>query len=305
MLHSNLILVLSLRNSSKRWCEAWASQLRSSMASTSIDDLVVIELRDPLSTQPEVRQKEIFISTTEVHFWNLPLILSSQIVKVQANRNRLIQESSYFRGLLGGSFRESCLDRISVNWNPETVINVLKFMYGCQLDLTSKNFVRLLEGALFFGVESLLLECKTWFSKTTSTRGPQSLQITLDAIVEIWNFGLENAVGFTAEICTDYLAKNFMWAMSCSSFSDVPYDLLSSCVEHPHLTVDSERHLCEALLVWLASNEESCKHPDNTERDYISILRKVIRIKFYVEQTIEEFLLIYNVEVCLTIPFVS
>ncbi|KAJ4980106.1 hypothetical protein NE237_010886 [Protea cynaroides] len=245
------------------------------MASTSIDDLVVIELRDPLSTQPEVWQKEIIISTTEVQGWNLPLILSCQIVKVQANRNRLIQESSYFRGLLGGSFRESCLDRISIDWNLETVINVLKFMHGCQLDLTSKNFVPFLEGALFFGVESLLLECRTWFSKTTSTRGLQSLQITLDAIVQIWNFGLENAIDFTAEICTDYLAQNFMWAMSCSSFLDVPFDLLSSCVEHPHLTVDSERNLCEALLVWLASNAESCKHPDNTENHYVDILKKV------------------------------
>ncbi|XP_042482383.1 BTB/POZ domain-containing protein FBL11 isoform X3 [Macadamia integrifolia] len=180
------------------------------MASASIDDLVIIEFRDPLSTQPEVSQKEIFISTSEVHCWNLPLILSCPIVKVQANRNRLIEESSYFRGLLGGSFRESCLDCISVDWNLETITNVLKFMYGCQLDLTSKNFVKLLEGALFFGVESLLLECKSWFSETTSSRGLRSLQITVDDIVEIWNFGLENAVGFTAEICTDYLAKNFV-----------------------------------------------------------------------------------------------
>lgn len=49
-----------------------------------------------------------------------------------------------------------------------------------------------LQGALFFGVERLLLDCETWFCKITSERGPSSRQISLGTIIEIWNFGLEH-----------------------------------------------------------------------------------------------------------------
>ncbi|XP_019051481.1 PREDICTED: BTB/POZ domain-containing protein FBL11 isoform X3 [Nelumbo nucifera] len=245
------------------------------MASTSKDNFVVLELKDPLVIGAETTQKEIFISTSDICTWNLPLILSHESIKVKAERSRLIQHSTYFSGLLVGSFSESCLDHVSVYWNLETTVNVLKFIYGCPLDLSFNNFLPLLEGALFFGLDDLLLECKTWFCRTTSTKGLSSVQIPLDSIIEIWNFGLDHAIDFLAELCTGYFARNFMWAVSCSSFSYVPFNLLCSCIEHPHLTVDSEKHLCEALLGWLTSNVGSMEFSSNTEDDYGSILEKV------------------------------
>lgn len=41
---------------------------------------------------------------------------------------------------------------------------------------------------------------------------------------------------------------------SCDSFQNIPFEFLLSCVKHPHLTVDSEKHLCDAILLWLAAN---------------------------------------------------
>ncbi|KAL3825794.1 hypothetical protein ACJIZ3_021823 [Penstemon smallii] len=58
---------------------------------------------------------------------------------------------------------------------------------------------------------------------------------------------------FILQLCTSYLARNFMWASSFNSFNDLPGELLCSCIKHPDLTVDSERHLCNATLVWLTA----------------------------------------------------
>lgn len=42
--------------------------------------------------------------------------------------------------------------------------------------------------------------------------------------------------------------------MLCDSFLDAPYQLLNACIQHPELTIDSEKYLCDAILLWLAAN---------------------------------------------------
>ncbi|XP_058088680.1 LOW QUALITY PROTEIN: BTB/POZ domain-containing protein FBL11 [Magnolia sinica] len=264
------------------------------MDSTLNDESVVLELIDCESSMilgggdrgeeiaqenaKEKEREEIFISTEEIGSWNLPLILSSRIVRIQANRDRLIHQSSYFSGLLGGSFSESSRNHVSILWNCEAVIKVLQFIFGCPLDVAADNFLPIFEGALFFGVETLLLECEDWFHRSISARGTCSVQLSLEALIDIWNFGSKHAIGFIPEVCTSYLARNFMWAVSCSSFAEVPYDFLSSCMEHPHLTVDSEKQLCEALLVWLANDHNSRQCSSTNFKDCCpDILKKCTR----------------------------
>ncbi|KAF6166049.1 hypothetical protein GIB67_012946 [Kingdonia uniflora] len=197
-----------------------------------------------------------------------------EIIDYESIGCRLIEGSSYFRGLVAGNFSESYLDCISIKWNPEIFISIIKSIYGCTLDVTPGNFVPLLEGALFFGVETLLLECKAWLSKATSASGI-SFMLPLDAICEIWSFGLEHAIDFVPELCVMHLARNFMRAISCSSFVNIQYNLLVHCVEHPDLTVDSEKHLAEALLAWLHKNGglPECSTENKSNRS--DILKKV------------------------------
>ncbi|XVF55671.1 hypothetical protein PTKIN_Ptkin06aG0055700 [Pterospermum kingtungense] len=185
----------------------------------------------------------------------------------------LIEESSYFRGLLSGSFSESCLDCISIQWQLETFFNVVKCMFGCPLDITSKNFIPLFQAALYFGVEMLLMQLKSWFSEVSLSKDPGLIQ--LDDLIHIWNFGLEHANGFVQELCTSYLARNFMWAMSNKIFKEMPYDLLLLCIKHPHLTVDSEKHLSDALLIWLDSNTEQLERSSKTESEFSEILKQI------------------------------
>lgn len=47
------------------------------------------------------------------------------------------------------------------------------------------------QGALYFGVERLLLKCRVWFSEVSSSEDSGSPQIQLDDLIHIWRFGLE------------------------------------------------------------------------------------------------------------------
>ncbi|XP_018839777.1 BTB/POZ domain-containing protein FBL11 isoform X8 [Juglans regia] len=245
------------------------------MASSSDDDFVILICSNPNPIEAKTPHEEIHISTTDILSWDLPTILSYPTVKVHACRNRLIEKSSYFQGLLCGSFSESCLDSTSIQWNLEIFVHVLKCIYGCPLHFTSKNFVPLFEGALYFGVETLISKCKTWFSEVSSPKGSGSLQIELDDLIHIWIFGLEFANEFLPELCAGYLARNFMWAMTSKVFGDVPYNLLLSCLDHPYLTVDSEMHLSEALLVWLNANSKQLENFSRTGENCRGIFRHV------------------------------
>lgn len=90
-----------------------------------------------------------------------------------------------------------------------------------------------------------------------------------------------------------------MWAMSCNSFGNIPYDLLFSCLKHPYLTVHrlvidllndlmhfnylnanvlvilrSEKHLSDALLAWLSVNSE------RSAKDDCSDILKQVKMRF-------------------------
>lgn len=253
------------------------------MESSSDDDFVILKCTNPNPIEAEAEaeskhKKEILISTTDILSWDLHAILCSQTLQIHANRKRLIEQSSYFRGLLRGSFSESRLDCISIQWSLETFVDVLKCIYGCPLHITPNNFIPLFEGALYFGVEMLLLKCKTWFSEVSSSEGSVSLQLQLDDLIHIWKFGLECANDFLPELCASFLARNFMWAMCSKLFGDVPYHLLLSCIEHPHLTVDSEMHLSDALLVWVDANAKQLENFILTSKDCHGIFRQVCSI---------------------------
>ncbi|KAK6290124.1 hypothetical protein POUND7_001665 [Theobroma cacao] len=248
----------------------------ASASGSDDDDFVILVCTDPTNEiEGDISNEEIVISTTDIFRWDFPSTLSFRTFKIRAHRNRLIEESSYFRGLLGGSFSESCLDCISIQWHLETFLNVVKCMFHCPLDITSKNFIPLFQAALYFGVEILLLQLKSWFSEVSVSKDPGLFQIQLDDLIDIWNFGLEHANGFVQELCASYFARNFMWAMSSKFFEDVPYDLLLLCIKHPHLTVDSEKHLSDALLIWLDSNIERLQRSNKTECGFSDILKQI------------------------------
>ncbi|KAJ0726600.1 putative chromatin remodeling & transcription regulator BTB-POZ family [Helianthus annuus] len=236
------------------------------MALTDDDVWVVLKCIDPDESNPNEVDDEVQISTADVYSWNFSSILQHRILKLKAHRNRLIENSSYFHGLLGGNFRDPD-DEVLIQWNRSTFLSLLASVFGSPLDVTSQNFLSIFEGALYFGMEMILSQCKMWLAKALSMTGVPSVQ--LNDLVSIWEFGSE-LLDYLHELCTSYLARNFVWALSCPSFGDVPYDLLLSTIKHPHLTVDSEKQLCDHLLLWIDANKECC-----TEDLCITLLKQI------------------------------
>lgn len=82
------------------------------------------------------------------------------------------------------------------------------------------------------------------------------------------------AIDFIPQL-TGYLARNFIWMASCDSFHNVPFELLLSCVKQPCLTVDSEKHLCDAILLWLAANTNPSDRLSSTGDARLEILTEI------------------------------
>ncbi|XP_074379110.1 BTB/POZ domain-containing protein FBL11 isoform X1 [Apium graveolens] len=238
------------------------------LRSSSEDEWVLLKCIHPEIHAVHSDDDDIILSTAEIHSWNFPSLHSRLFITIKAHRNRLIASSTYFRGSLCGSFRDSSFDCLSIQWNLQFLLNLFQFIYGYTVEITSDTFLMLFEGALYFGVDGLLLNCKTWLTEVTSVKEFPSLQ--LNSLIDIWKFCSEQANDSFPKLCTNYLAKNFMWAVTYIGFCDIPYDLLFCCLKHPQLTVCSEKHLTDALLLWLGGNVERV-----TRDDCIEILQQI------------------------------
>ncbi|KAJ1287252.1 hypothetical protein BS78_03G416700 [Paspalum vaginatum] len=235
-------------------------------------DAVVLEITDT-SSSPAARTPSAPVSISDLARLDP---LPSPTVLVRVDRQRLIESSSYFRALLGGSFSESGRDYVQVGCNLEAAVQVLRYLFqpSQSFTITHDNFLALLEGALFLAVESLLLECERWFSTMASQTS--AMPVPLHSIIEVWYFAQEHGVTFVQDICPEYLAQNFAHVVSRSSFNKIPYDLLCSTIECPHLTLDSESQLCEAILYWVSENMKTSEQPNpNSVDDHLFLLSKV------------------------------
>ncbi|XP_037408631.1 BTB/POZ domain-containing protein FBL11-like isoform X5 [Triticum dicoccoides] len=201
---------------------------------------------------------------------------SPTVLAVRADRSRLIESSSYFRALLGGSFSESGSGYVRISCDLGAAVQVLRYLFEPpgSFAISHHNFLPLLEGALFLAVESLLVDCERWF-RTVRSRNP-SMVVPLDFIIEAWFFAQKHGVTFVEDVCPGYLAQNFVQVISSRSFVHIPYDLLCSTIESPHLTVDSEKQLCEAILSWISASRQSCEQSvSNSADNQLSLLSKV------------------------------
>ncbi|XP_066162935.1 BTB/POZ domain-containing protein FBL11 isoform X3 [Oryza sativa Japonica Group] len=195
---------------------------------------------------------------------------------VRADRTRLIESSSYFRALLGGSFSESGRAHVQISCNLEAAVQVLIYLFepSGSLTITHHTFLPLMEGGLFLAAENLLTECERWF-RTMSSQS-SSLLAPLDFLIDTWYFAQEHGINYVQDICPGYLAQNFVQVISRRSFVKLPYDLLYSTIECPFLTVDSEKQLCEAILCWITENMLCCEElPPNSVDHQLYLLNKV------------------------------
>ncbi|KAB1221289.1 BTB/POZ domain-containing protein FBL11 [Morella rubra] len=101
-----------------------------------------------------------------------------------------------------------------------------------------------------------------------------TLMSDLAHLISLSSFDNLNLYSFKSEAVGKDLYPQ-MWAMSSESFGNVPYNLLLSCIGHPHLTVDSEMHLSDALLVWINASEKQWENFSRHGNDRHSIFRQI------------------------------
>ncbi|XP_010553377.1 PREDICTED: BTB/POZ domain-containing protein FBL11 isoform X2 [Tarenaya hassleriana] len=80
------------------------------------------------------------------------------------------------------------------------------------------------------------------------------------------------------EFCTCLISiSSGIWMLLKSNkfFGNVPYELLMHCIKHPHLTVDSEMHLADGLLVWLDANRRNLESSTSIQNDLIILMEQV------------------------------
>ncbi|XP_078169717.1 ubiquitin-protein ligase isoform X4 [Carex rostrata] len=234
------------------------------------DGTVAIEVTTPIPRAQELQEESCScVSTFDIQSWDLPLLLQSSSLIITAQRSRLVQQSKYFCALLDGNFSESSLEKISIGWDPQIFLQILQSIFGCSVHIEPDNFLLLIEGALFFGVDALLSACEDWFRRVCSETGLFSHLLSLEYLLGTWNYSKEKCVGFIQMECIACVARNFAHVVKSSLFCKVPFDMLLACTEHPDLTVYSEKQLCEALIEWISGNTESSSDVSFT------LLRKV------------------------------
>ncbi|KAF0893759.1 hypothetical protein E2562_029655 [Oryza meyeriana var. granulata] len=165
--------------------------------------------------------------------------------------------------------------QLQISCNLEAAVQVLLYLFepSASFTITRQTFLPLMEGGLFLAVENLLTECERWF-RTMSSQISSQL-VPLDFIIEIWYFTQEHGITYVQDIFPGFLAQNFVQVISTRSFVKMPYDLLYSTIECPHLTVDSEKQLCEAILCWISENLQCCEKLAPNSYGQLCLLNKV------------------------------
>ncbi|KAI5066163.1 hypothetical protein GOP47_0018787 [Adiantum capillus-veneris] len=165
------------------------------------------------------------------------------------SRDLLQQKSSFFRSLLGGDFRESVENHVSIAWDPATFCCLLECLYSEKLHIPC-DMECFLEGILFFGVETAMISL-------TERIGEREL---VKWAPKLWNLAKGLGQYSVAEACIKAFAINFEDEVKKSNFANLAFQFLVACMEHKQLTITSELFLCEAILKWISCKQkmEAC-----------------------------------------------
>ncbi|XP_024520958.1 BTB/POZ domain-containing protein FBL11 [Selaginella moellendorffii] len=208
-----------------------------------MEDEVILELRD---SDCDEGGAAIHVAAMERGDW-IPLLLARKCkVFLRASRVMLSERSSYFRSLFS-NFREAHSDHVVVTWNLEVLANILQGILFERLDVAPCSVADLLEGATFFGCDSIISECQVWIASDMLSCSRDN-QDVLQYVPRLWKVATETGVPTIASACARYLAINFEDAGSGEFLENIPLLLFQAAVNHPFLTISSERNLFQAIL---------------------------------------------------------
>nr|XP_015818574.2 kelch-like protein 11 isoform X1 [Nothobranchius furzeri] len=190
-------------------------------------------------------------------FCDLTLIFSSRgvsgerIQTLHAHRSVLSAASQYFELLLGGQFSESRTGRVELReWSsetgpdPDTVENVIQFMYTGEIRVTAGNVNDALELADRFLLGQLKSFCAEFLVKN----------LTLSNCVAVHSLAHMYSLDQLAQEAAKTIRKKFHLIICNEEFYALPFHLLRDWLSDSEITVDSEQELYEAVVKWVHQN---------------------------------------------------
>uniref|UniRef100_A0A3P9IBR9 Kelch like family member 11 n=1 Tax=Oryzias latipes TaxID=8090 RepID=A0A3P9IBR9_ORYLA len=187
-------------------------------------------------------------------FCDVTLVLTSgeldaeRTQTVSAHRSVLWAASPYFALLLGGQFVESLTGRVELRgWSseegpdPQTVENVVQFMYTGEVRITRANVHQVLELADRFLLAQLKSFCADFLSK----------RVTLSNCVAVHSLAHMYSLDPLAQSAAQMIRRNFHRVVRCDEFDALPFHLVRDWLSDSEIAVDSEQQLFEAVVKWV------------------------------------------------------
>ncbi|EFJ05098.1 hypothetical protein SELMODRAFT_431889 [Selaginella moellendorffii] len=154
-----------------------------------MEDEVILELRD---SDCEEGGAAVHAAAMEREDW-IPLLLARKC-KVFLRASRVMEAHS---------------DHVVVTWNLEVLANILQGILFERLDVAPCSVADLLEGATFFGCDSIISECQVWIASDMLSCSRDN-QDVLQYVPRLWKVATETGVPTIASACARYLAINFV-----------------------------------------------------------------------------------------------
>ncbi|GAQ83268.1 hypothetical protein KFL_001410250 [Klebsormidium nitens] len=208
-----------------------------------------------LGTEGENAQGSIREQASDGGFGESPKGAGGHATKFLAHKSVLLSSSDYFKSLFS-NFKEATQETVTVHWDATIFAKVLGFLYGKELNIEPNDILPLIQSAYMFGIESLLGQCRNWISSCTPRPGQESGPVVdLESACGLWTAAKDvardaAAADAVAELCVVTLAVFFEDAVAQQALREAPLELLMAVVNSEHLTVPSEKVVCEALLDW-------------------------------------------------------
>jgi hypothetical protein len=190
-----------------------------------------------------------FLSSGE--FSDLVLVLKNdpkqEPVEYKVHKLILASNSDFFKQLLYNDFRETVSGRVEIGFaDPDGVFNdVLRFLYTGKVNITRHNAVALLASADHYLIESLKSVCLTFINE----------MIHRDNAFSVLQQAIRYRVSDVMEICVGVVARNFWRIDATHDFSEIPWSVFISVLEHPVLAIKEESTLFKCICKFIADHK--------------------------------------------------
>ncbi len=188
----------------------------------------------------ELRKSDTFCDVT----------LVAEGKETKAHRVVLAATSAYFNAMFRTNMAEKDMEKVTMQgMNHEALEDLVDFLYGGVLNLTTTNVQFLLSGASLLQIDSVKEASENYLLRKLHP----SNCITVRSLAD--TFSCEKLLS----AAKSFLEKNFVEVSNSDEFFQLPLDGILDLVSKDDLNVNSEEQVFEAVLRWVKQDVDDRK----------------------------------------------